>query len=494
MHSSQGFILVLIILMSPALYADDQLDRKLVKELQQAGFTGRVGSTLNTRLGRPINKKLANLGRLLFFDNILGLHTDNSCAGCHSPAFSFGDSQSIAIGVDNNGIVGPHRKGPRNQRKAPPVTNSAFFPKLMLNGRFTARSGDPFDNSSGFKFPLPEGIKQFPANDPHIKHLLAAQGHIPETELVEMAGFTGTKGTIGTDFDQFDNGKGVALPPSDINGFRNDGIREVVLARVNDVPQYRKLFGEIFNKGEPINKGGIQFRMIGQALGEFQISLTFADAPIDLFARGDIAAMTDSQKRGALLFFNEAKCVQCHGVAGHSNEMFSDFENHVLGVPQIAPDFGIGKGNVLFDGKNKDEDFGSEQITRKFEDRFKFRSSPLRNVALQPAFFHNGAFTRLEDAISHHLNVLQSNRNYDPVAAGVDQDLSLRKGPSNTVMARLDPLIKEPIQLRQQDFQDLVEFVRVGLLDPGALPANLCRMIPKHVPSGIPVIKFEGCQ
>jgi cytochrome c peroxidase len=477
-----------------SIYADDQLDRQLIKELQRAGFTGRVESTLTTRLGRPINKKLANLGRLLFFDNILGLHTDNSCAGCHSPAFSFGDSQSIAIGVDNNGIVGPHRKGPRNQRKAPPVTNSAFFPKLMLNSRFIARSGDPFDNSQGFKFPLPEGVKQFPANDPHVKHLLSAQGHIPETELVEMAGFSGTKGTIGTDFDQFDNGKGIALPPADANGFRNDAIRQVVLARVNDVPQYRKLFGEVFNKGEPMKKGGIQFRMIGQALGEFQISLTFADAPIDQFAKGDMSSMTDSQKRGALLFFGEAKCVQCHAVAGSSNEMFSDFENHVLGVPQIAPDFGIGKGNVLFDGKNSDEDFGSEQITKKSEDRFKFRSSPLRNVALQPAFFHNGAFTRLEDAISHHLNVLQSNRNYDPAVAGVDQDLCLRKGPSNAMLSRLDPLIKEPIQLRQQDFDDLVEFVRVGLLDPRALPANLCQMIPERVPSGIKVIKFEGCQ
>jgi cytochrome c peroxidase len=477
-----------------SIHADDQLDRQLIKKLQDAGFSGRIESTLTTRLGRPINKKLANLGRLLFFDNILGLHGDNSCSGCHSPAFSFGDSQSIAIGVDNNGIVGPHRKGPRNQRKAPPVTNSAFFPKLMLNGRFIARSGDPFDNSQGFKFPLPEGVKQFPANDPHIKTLLAAQGHIPVTELVEMAGFSGTKGTIGSDFDQFDNGKGVMLPAADAQGYRNDGIREAVLAAVNDVPQYRKLFGEIFNKGIAMQKGGIQFRMIGQALGEFQISLTFADAPIDRFARGDINAMTDSQKRGALLFFGEAKCVQCHAVAGNANEMFSDFENHVLGVPQIAPDFGIGKGNVLFDGKNKDEDFGSEQITGKSEDRFKFRSSPLRNVALQPAFFHNGAFTRLEDAVSHHLNVLQSNRNYDPVAAGVDQDLCLRKGPSNTVLNRLDPLIKEPLQLRQQDFQDLVEFVRNGLLDSGALPASLCKMIPQHVPSGIPVIRFEGCQ
>ncbi|HEY7162213.1 MAG TPA: cytochrome c peroxidase, partial [Acidobacteriota bacterium] len=420
-----------------SIHADDQLDRQLIKKLQEAGFTGRIESTLTTRLKRPINKKLANVGRLLFFDNILGLHSDNACAGCHSPAFSFGDSQSVAIGVDNNGISGPNRKGPRNERKAPPVTNSAFFPKLMLNGRFFARSGDPFDNSKGFEFPEPEGKKQFPANDPHIKHLLAAQGHIPETEMEELAGFTGTKGTISTEFDQFDNGKGIAVPAPDSGGYRNNAIRKVVLQRINDVKRYRNLFGKIFNKGKPLKKGGIQFRMIGQALAEFQISLTFANAPIDRFARGEINAMSDSQKRGALLFFGEAKCIQCHAVAGRSNEMFSDFENHVLGVPQIASEFGVGKGNVELEGKNKDEDFGAEEFTGKAKDRYKFRSSPLRNVALQPAFFHNGAFTRLEDAVSHHLNVLQSNRNYDPVVAGLDEDLCKRKGPSHTVLSRL---------------------------------------------------------
>jgi hypothetical protein len=31
----------------------------------------------------------------------------------------FGDTQPIAIGVDNNGIVGPGRTGPRNQRRSP---------------------------------------------------------------------------------------------------------------------------------------------------------------------------------------------------------------------------------------------------------------------------------------------------------------------------------------------------------------------------------------
>ena len=43
------------------------------------------------------------------------------------------DSQSIAIGIDNNGIVGPDRAGPRNQRRSPMVLNTAFYPALMWN-------------------------------------------------------------------------------------------------------------------------------------------------------------------------------------------------------------------------------------------------------------------------------------------------------------------------------------------------------------------------
>jgi len=38
------------------------------------------------------------------------------------------------------------------------------------------------------------------------------------------------------------------------------------------------------------------------------------------------------------------------------------------------------------------------QATGDPADRYAFRTAPLRNVALQPAFMHNGAFVRLEDA------------------------------------------------------------------------------------------------
>ena len=134
-------------------------------------------------------------------------------------------------------------------------------------------------------------------------------------------------------------------------------------------------FADVFNSGTTTGFR-ITSPMMGRALAEFQTSLTFANAPIDRFARGERGAMTDAQKRGALLFFGEANCVSCHSVAGRSNEMFSDFENHVLGVPQIAPVFGAGSGNVVFDGPVADEDFGAEQITGVNADRYKFRSSP----------------------------------------------------------------------------------------------------------------------
>ena len=478
----------------PGRHNPRSLDDILRQELAWAGFTGRIEESLESRLGRPIDTRLADLGRLIFFDQLNGIYEDNSCAGCHAPMNGFGDTQSIAIGVGNNGVVGPNRHGARNQRKAPIVINSGFYPKLMLNGRFQSLSEDPFDNSRGFQFPPPEGTIRFPANDPNVRTLLAAQGHIPQTELVEMAGFTGTAGTIAPQFDAFDDGEGTPVPPPDASGFRNEPIRDLVLGRFNGVQEYLDRFGEAFNGGAPLPRGGITFAMIGSALAEFELSLTFADAPIDRFARGESDALTSREKQGAVLFFGRAGCVACHAVGGRSNEMFSDFENHVLGVPQIAPRFGVGSGNVVFDGPGQDEDFGAEQITGDPDDRYKFRTSPLRNVAVQPAFFHNGAFTRLEDAIRHHANVVRSARTYDPSDAGVDADLTERRGPTKPVLRRLDPLVAKPTPLSPSELDALVAFVRDGLLDPRALPANLCRFVPPTVPSGIPIARFEGCE
>jgi cytochrome c peroxidase len=432
----------------------DALDQQLTARLQQLGFTGKIADTLEKRLGRAVDPARANLGRLLWFDTISGLNNDNSCAGCHSPTRGFGDTQSIAIGVDNNGIVGPDRTGPRNQRRTPMAINTAFYPNLMWNSRFAALSEDPFDNSAGFQFPAPEALSLS-----YLPHLLVAQAFIPPTERVEAAGF---------DF------------PGD-----NFDLRAEVLNRLNSLAAYRELFGQVFPE---VRQGAlINFDHFGKAIAEFEFTLTFADAPIDQFARGHRNKLTADQKRGALLFFAKGSCVECHAVSGPSNEMFSDFRGHVIGVPQIAPD----AGNFTFDGEEQDEDFGLEQVTGSPEDRYVFRTSPLRNVALQPAFFHNGSFTRLEDAVRHHLDVFTSARNYDPVRAGIAEDLGNQPCPIEPVLARIDPLMATPIRLSNDEFQWLVDFVREGLLDRRAEPAHFRKLVPQFLPSGRPPLQFQ---
>ena len=84
---------------------------------------------------------------------------------------------------------------------------------------------------------------------------------------------------------------------------------------------------------------------------------------------------------------------------------------------------------------------------------------------------------------------------YDPVAAGLDADLTVRQGPIEPVLQRLDPRIVAlgNLKLPNREFEDLLAFLRDGLLDLTARPANLCSQIPATVPSGLKVLTFQGC-
>ena len=420
-------------------------DETLRAYLDRLGFTGRVASTVEVRLGRRIDHQVADLGRMLWFDPIQGLNDDNSCGGCHSPTNGFGDTQPIAIGIDNNRIVGPDRAGPRNQRRTPMMINTALYPTLMWNSRFRARSGNPFDNSAGFEFPLPEGLSL--SNQPH---LLTAQAFIPPTERVEAAGF--------------------AFPGG------NDDLRNEVVRRLAASENYRQLFARAF---ADVKAGArITFDHFARAIAEFELTQVYANAPIDRYARGIRDALSPRQKQGAVLFFGKAGCVQCHAVSGPSNEMFSDFQQHVAGIPQIAPVF----GNVKLDGPGENEDFGLEQVTGDEGDRYAFRTSPLRNVALQPAFMHNGAFVSLEDAIRYHLDAVGRAASY--TTNRLPADLRRPPGPIAPVLDRLDARLRTPVVLSDGEFGALVDFVRDGLLDPDARPERLRRLIPEKLPSG----------
>src|SRR5262245_29061757 len=72
------FLLAAVLLqwVSAAAGEVDLLDKQLSSRLRQLGFTGKIEATLEQHLGRPIDRPRANLGRLLWFDTITGLHND----------------------------------------------------------------------------------------------------------------------------------------------------------------------------------------------------------------------------------------------------------------------------------------------------------------------------------------------------------------------------------------------------------------------------------
>src|SRR5215831_1944939 len=81
MRSSVVAVLVAGIVggLSVVLWAESnkELDAELARVLIAHGFTGQIESRFREKLGRPIERKRANLGRLLWFDIIGGLHNDN---------------------------------------------------------------------------------------------------------------------------------------------------------------------------------------------------------------------------------------------------------------------------------------------------------------------------------------------------------------------------------------------------------------------------------
>ena len=106
------------------------------------------------------------------------------------------------------------------------------------------------------------------------------------------------------------------------NTYPQDRAVEIVVARLSAIPEYRALFTKAFG-----GENAVTAANLGKALAAFQRSLVANNSPFDRYMRGDRNAMTAAQLRG-MRRFERIGCANCH-----SGPMFSDYQPHVLGVP-----------------------------------------------------------------------------------------------------------------------------------------------------------------
>lgn len=293
------------------------------------------------------NPDRIELGRLLFFDPILGGEKDVACGTCHHPKFTFADGRQFGAGTSGVGL-GPDRTVSRSSvtgdsihlepRNSPTVLNAAF------NGLGSSES-----SHIGLQFwdGRVEGLEE--------------QATKPITSRVEMRG----------------------------DAYSQETAQDSVMKRLRSIEGYRRWFREAFPVVASELDAGRRDALIdldtyGRALAAYERELVAVNSPYDRWLAGDDDAMTELQKVGLELFFTKAKCAACH-----SGPMFSNFEFIVNGVPQV----GVGKDTISGD------DTGREEHTRDSADRYAFRTPTIRNVELTAPYMHDGVFETLDEVV-----------------------------------------------------------------------------------------------
>jgi cytochrome c peroxidase len=175
---------------------------------------------------------------------------------------------------------------------------------------------------------------------------------------------------------------------------------EVIEERIRAVPEYAAKFSAAL-PGAAVDLDGI-----AKAIAAYERTIEPGVAPFDRWIEGDEGAISESAKRGFVLFNGKAECSLCHSGWRFTNDTFHD-----IGVS--IKDLGRGR-------EMKDEPLL----------QYAFKTPTLRSVALRAPYMHDGSVLDLHQVVKHYEK------------GGIDR-------PSRS------PLIK-PIALTDQERNDLV--------------------------------------
>ncbi len=406
----------------------------------------------------PVSPQKARIGQLLFYDKILSGNQNISCGTCHHHELGTGDGLSLGIGEGGTGLgpertagTGADRIPKRIPRNAPALWNLGHtsIHTLFHDGRLEI--SELYEN--GFDSPaeewLPEGFDT----------ILAAQAVFPLVAQFEMAGNPRENEIAGAVHDRID----AAWP--------------ILAKRVRSIPAYGTMFVEAFDHIDSAEE--VTIVEIANALGAFQaFEWQSIDSPYDQYLAGSSDALSPRAKAGMDLFFGAANCSHCH-----SGPLLTDQSFHALGLPAFGP----GRTRV-FDPIPRD--VGRMGESNALQDAYRFRTPPLRNVALTAPYGHNGAFATLEGMVRHHANPLESREKWQrsdahlPAAPWLEQIDFVIQSDSREMARQSAKLDIEPVDLTDPQIAELVAFLE-SLTGASVDQRPLGR--PESVPSGLPV-------
>lgn len=440
-------------------------------ELQQVIALANMGPI---DLGPAPEEHKVALGEALFFDKEISGNRDISCATCHHPLLHGGDGLALSFGTGAKGLGTTRKIGVGRElvpRNAPEIFNRGApqWSTMFWDGR-VVEEFDYFGSPAGDV--LPAGLESS----------LAVQAMFPPTSRDEMRGKSGDICRPVDGPPEVQNVFTVTEQAADSNSMNVPEVNELALLedaeltaiwttltdRLLAIPKYRELFAEAFPS---VPLGELGFQHAANAIAAYEIAaFSFADSPWDRYLAGDLNAMSPAAKEGALLFYGEAGCSNCH-----SGVLMTDQKYHNIGVPQFGP--------------GKDEsglDYGRFLVTGEPGDKYAFRTPPLRNIALTGPWLHNGAYVRLEDVVRHHLNAAESLGAFsgEQLPAGVKETMRHEAAVVTEVMSTLDPLMTVPREIDAYEFEQLIAFLQ-ALSSPSAV--DLAYLVPESVPSGLPV-------
>jgi cytochrome c peroxidase len=201
-----------------------------------------------------------------------------------------------------------------------------------------------------------------------------------------------------------------ALLPIQAAEEMNQDLDELV-NELQAVPGYVEQFEKVFG-------GEVTKERIGQALAAFQRTLVTGPSPFDRYLQGDKTALSAAAIRGWELFQNDAGCIRCH-----NGPLLSDGGFYRLG---------IGRG-----------DDGRSAISKKPDDRGKYRTPSLRNIALTAPYMHDGSHQTLTDVVTFYYRGVSTD-SQDGLPMDVEPLLGQSFSEIPDLVAFLESLTGEP--------------------------------------------------